>query len=170
MSIFQRSANKIIVKRAVLMWNWILCRSFEAWTEYVREKSLGSLLEIRMLYWKAQQIFIFWRSRVQLSPKLRKLILKFSNKNDIIAQRKSFRKWNLVRKIESACRCQSETFKSKALGFTMLRIIRFNMLKKSMFYLWQDETAFQLKLDWAFEFRCKPQSGGKQEGRQDCLN
>jgi hypothetical protein len=141
------------------MWNNTLYRTFEAWAKYAKEESLCRLFHMRMLYWRAQQIMRFWRYAVIKSNKLKKIFMEMAAKYELNKQHRSFDIWlkytRILRKIDSACLLQSDTFKTIALGLTMLRIVRFKMKKKSIFYLWREEVQMQARLEWASGLSCK---------------
>lgn len=60
-----------------------------------------------------------------------------------------------MRKIYNACRLTSDSFKSKALALTKMRIGRFNIMKKRLFLVWRFEIQLDLDSISAFRWHCK---------------
>lgn len=152
---FQYSSDRLLLRRAIIMWNDVLYKSFVAWAQITRDESRCHLLSMRMLYWRVQQIIKVWRYRVDMTAKLKLFFISICNIHALHKQRRCFKRWNLMRKIHNACRITSSDFKTKALALTKIRIGRLDMTKKQMFCIWRDETDFELKLMVAFRWHCK---------------
>ncbi len=148
---FNKSADRLILKRSILIWNKVLYKAFNAWVEINKEECKGRLLDMRMQYWRAHRALISWNTRVNRSKKLN-CILRFINEKHIFYKKTiGLKRWMLATKIQTACYKQSDKFKAKALAITMLRIIWFHLMKKRMFKLWMNEVETQRKMEWALE-------------------
>ncbi len=100
-----------------------------------------------------------------------KLELFFQNVHDMHAfhkKRQCFKRWNLKRKIYNACYLSSDVFKSKALALTMMRIRRYNLMKKRFFFVWREEIRHELRLMWASKVHSKRKTREHFFAWKDC--
>jgi hypothetical protein len=125
-----------------------------AWWVYTQESSRSRLVAMRMMYWKAKKIIDGWKRRVIRSKYLKNMCIHLNVLHELIKVRKSFKLWGLNQKIDKACFLQSDAYKSKMLGLTLLRIALMKLLKKKMLQSWIEELKVQRRIELSVEYRC----------------
>ena len=140
---FERQYSKIMIRRALFIWNSKLLKSFQSWFEYTKYKEKTNVLILRMRYWRVSRAIKRWNlyTDKKMKNRYKKNIAKKIGNRNLLSQ--VVYRWSkhvhIIHKIRHSCYQQNKSFNSIAVGLGILKNAVFRNKRNRIYAKWAEE-------------------------------